>query len=122
MSTELTMELIEPYLKAIKDSVDNTNKNVVELKNDLKEAERSINETATNYRIVDERLRNHEERDSEKHGEIEKSLSLNWQETRKLKENQDKSTSKASGIWLAVASGVALISSLFAILKNFKLG
>jgi len=122
MSTEITMELIEPLLIAIKESVDATNKNVVELKADLKVAEKSINETATNYKLVDERLKNHEDRDAEKHKELEKSLSLNWTETRRLKEVQDKTASKASGIWIAVTSGIALLASLFAIMRNIKIG
>jgi len=120
MDTEVTMELLEPILNSIKDSVESTNKNVIELKGDLKIAEKSINETATNYRLVDERLKNHEDRNAEKHAELEKSLSINWKETRDLKERQDKSTSKASGIWIAVTSGVALLASIFAIVKNIK--
>ena len=120
MSTEITMELIEPLLIAIKDSVDTTNRNVVELKADLKVAEKSINETATNYKLVDERLKNHEDRDNQKHKDIEISLSENWKITREIKERQDKSTSKMSGIWFAITSGIALIVSLLAIAKNFK--
>ena len=120
MNTDVTMELLEPLLRSIQQGVETTNRNVLELKNDLKIAEKSIHETATNYKLVDERLKNHEDRDSEKHKEIEQSLSENWRVTRELKEKQDKSTSKATGIWIAITSAVALIGSLLAIAKSIK--
>ena len=106
MSTEVTMELLEPILNSIKQGIDSTNKNVIELKSDLKIAEKSINQAISDNRLMDEKIKNIKEQNDKAHQELKDSLSKNWTMTR---ENRNKI------IWWgsAVAGFSAGLSAVF---------
>jgi len=84
MSEEVTMEKLKPLLDNISNQIAQTNTNVISIQTALEEARRDISDTIRENAVMTEKVNNLKESNESKHKEIDKSLSLNWEKTRKI--------------------------------------